>query len=469
MNATVPVLSGPLFFFVVALAAGALCYLVHRWRLLSGVIAGSACLLLAAFALRQASGETLSVFGRVWVINDPFVVLGRSWAFSPPSLAALIFVLIVAGLAFFLALPASQGWSYYAFGMGVVATVTMALTAEQYLYSILFIWLSAVLGVFVLSGGRPRATTGALRFLTFTSVAAMILLTVPGFLGPEANAPDTYTATLLTVIGFGILLMLVPFHGQLIALAAHTAPMVPVFVLSAFATAVFYTLTDLGETQPQLFRDGLLFDVCRWFGIAAVVIGGLSAAGQRRWGYLVGYATLVDWGAGLIAFGQGTREGVSWAVQMLIWRALSLLLIGTSWNILLKASQDDAFSACTGMLQRQRFAVLGLVGGLASLAGLPLTPGSIVRWPLIASQLDVAPSTAWVLALGGLGVCAGALRGLLACMGSPPADTTERRFANVIAIVIVLVAVWLVAASVLYPHFWFGLAGQMTNPPAILR
>ena len=84
----------------------------------------------------------------------------------------------------------------------------------------------------------PVVVPSGMMPLALASVAVMPLLVVPGYFEPDAEPGAVHTATVLVVIGFGMLLMLVPFHGQLVAIAAHSAPMVPAFVLSAFPAVV---------------------------------------------------------------------------------------------------------------------------------------------------------------------------------------------------------------------------------------
>ena len=462
MSAAPVVVPGPLFFSVFAVLTALVCYVVHRWNLVSGLIGAASCFVLGWVSLRHASGEPLSLLGRVLVLNRSFVFLGREWALLPADSAVLTLVFAASGLAFLLALPASQGWSFHSFGMGVVAALVLSVTAEQYIYSILFLWLASIWAVFVLSGGRSGATTGAVRFLAISSMAAMLLLTLPGYLRPDADPGSLYTATILLALGFGMLLMLVPFHGQLIAIAAHSAPMIPAFVLSAFSPVVFHILLELGQSQPVLFQDELFFDICRWLGTAAVAIGGVAAAGQRRWGYLVGYATLVDWGAGLIALGQGTEIGIEWAVQMLVWRAFSLLQVGTGLTVVFRAiGQDDEMAKCGGLLQRRLLGVVALIGGLFSLAGFPLTPGAAGRWPLIGSLLVSQPMTAWVIILAGGGVCVGALSGLRACLGPVPEGVDRDRLETAVAMGFAVLALWLVGVFTLHPAPWLDMAQGM--------
>jgi formate hydrogenlyase subunit 3/multisubunit Na+/H+ antiporter MnhD subunit len=469
MSAAPVVVPGPLFFSVLAVLTALVCYVVHRWNLVSGLIGAASCLVLAWVSLRQASGESVSLLGRVLVLDRSYVLLGREWALLPTDSAVLTLVFAACGLAFLLALPIAQGWSFHSFGMGVVAALVLSVTAEQYIYSILFLWLASILAVFVLSGGRPGATTGAVRFLAVSSMAAMLLLAQVAYLRPDAGSESQYTATLLLVLGFGMLLMMVPFHGQLIAIAAHSAPMVPAFVLSAFSPVVFHILLAFGRSHPLLFQDALLFDVCRWLGTAAVALGGAAAVGQRRWGYLVGYATLVDWGAGLIALGQGTERGIEWAVQMLVWRAFSLLLVGTGLTVVFKAiGQDDEMAKCGGVLRRRMLGVVALIGGLFSLAGFPLTPGAAGRWPLIGSLLASQPTIAWVVILAGGGVCVGALSGLRACLGPVLESADGDRLDTAVAMGAAGLALWLVGFFTLHPALWLDMAQGMLGALSFL-
>ena len=467
MNAAGPMLPGPLFFFLAAALTAVACYVVQRWTALAGLLAAVSCLVLGWLSLRLAGRESLSLFGRVWVYDGPFVLLGREWAFTASNAAVLTFMLFACGLSFLAALPASQGSAYYPFGMGVIATLVLSATAEQYTLSILFLWLAVILAVFILAGGRPRATTGAVRFLALASVGIMLLLTVAGYL-PGTQPGTLHTARILTVLGFGMLLMLAPFHGQLVGIVARTAPMVPAFMLATFPPVVFLILLSLGRASPALLEDQLLFSVYRLLGTATVAIGGIAAAGQRRWGYLVGYAALVDWGAGMIALGQGTAQGMAWAAQMLVWRAFSLLLAGTGLTIVMRATKDDSLRACSGLLHRRLPGMLALTGGLLSLAGFPLTPGFVGRWPLINELLRGQPVTAWVVILSGVSVTLGTLVGLKSCLGPAPKQVRGDRFAALVGMVAGALALWLVGAFVLHPMPWIEMAERMLGTLSFL-
>lgn len=461
MNPAIGSLPGPLFFLLAALTLAILAYLVQRWSFLSGLISAAGCLTLAWIAARQLSAGQWSILGRVLTLERSLVVLGRTWALTGSSLAALALIYAMAGLTFLLALSTGQGWSFYPFGVGVLGVLSLAVTAQQYVYAILFIWLAANLAVFVLAGGRPGETTGALRFLALTSLAVMPMLILPRYLEPDpagyvvalpmgdAPLPDNAVSIAAGLMsgGMAVLLMMVPFHGQIVAIGTHSTPMALPLILSTVPVVVLHTLFQLWQAQPALLNDPLFFQACRLLGTAAALIGGLSAIGQRRWGTLAAYAVLVDWGAGLIALGQGTFDAADLAVRMVIWRGWSLLLVGSGWSALFKAAgQRDEAEYCPGLLRRRPLSLLALLVGILSLAGYPLTPGAAGRWPLLTllaagpSSPNAAPSD-WLaqltglmsdqrgaviaLLLGSAGVSIGAIAGLCACIGRPGRDAPK--------------------------------------------
>jgi formate hydrogenlyase subunit 3/multisubunit Na+/H+ antiporter MnhD subunit len=485
------IVPGPFFVFVAAMAVATIAYFLHRWPGLSGLFAAAGCLALGWVSAQQRFVQPADLFvpapvpligglfGRTLVLDPSFSLLGREWVFTSANLAVIAFIWIVAGLAFLLALPASQGWSFYAFGTTVVAVLSLAVTARHYVDAMSLLWLSSTLAAFVLAGGRPGEANGAFRLLAFTSIAMIPLLILPAYIEPAAvvsgftmpsmgsgplPADAVLIASALMVVGFGILMMMVPFHGQLVAMAAYSAPMAAPFMLSVLAPAIYYLFLQLGQTYPPLLEDRFVYDVCRWTGIGAVALGGLSAMGQRRWGALMGYAMLVDWGAGLIALGRGTMAGAQQALLMVVWRALSLLLVGTGLTILVRETdKKDDIERCAGLLARRPLSVLAVVGGLLSLAAFPLTPGAAGRWPLIADLFRAGDWAAWVLVLGGVGVGVGAIAALARCAAGPATEEEKKRGIVVLDAIAALLALLLVAYLFLNPMPWTALAQRFLS------
>jgi formate hydrogenlyase subunit 3/multisubunit Na+/H+ antiporter MnhD subunit len=209
--------------------------------------------------------------------------------------------------------------------------------------------------------------------------------------------------------------------------------------------------------------------VYRWLGTATVVLGGVSALAQRRWGYLVGCAILVDWGAGLVALGQGSAQSAVWMAEMLFWRALSLLLVGAGLTVVLRASGlDDDIAGSGGLLRARPLAVLALIGGLLSLGGFPLTPGFLGRGALIGNLFSTHPETAWIVIAAGVGVCLGAVRGLVACMGPAPEGFDARPLPELLGTAVSALVLWLVGTLMLHPGPWLELAARALGSTPLL-
>lgn len=455
MNTSPLVLPGPLFFFIIPMVLALLAYLLHHWTALSGLIASLGSLSLGWIALYWLIGKPTSLLGHSLILTPNFVFWGRSWALTATSMALVTFSLIVGGLCFLLALPASQGWAFYPFGLAVLGILSLSTTARQPLDIILFFWLSVVLTGFVLAGGRPGTTMGALRLIILSAVAAMILLLLPTFLQPGADPSAQRTGVILGILGLGVLLMMPPFHGTLVGAAAFGAPMPSAFVLSILPAAMLHIFFQLAETYPVLLEDGLLLDLCQWLGLGAVILGGLAAPGQRRWGSLIGYAMLVDWGISLIALGQGSPEGMTLAVQMLVMRSLALLLCGSGLTPLFQAAgKSDDLDQCRGLLFHRPLNVLALLLGLLMLAGLPTSFGAAGRWTLIPYLIENNLQTAWIVILAGIGVTIGTIVGMLACLGKPDLKMEARRRDEIIALTFGLLTLWMVGTLLLNAAAW---------------
>lgn len=453
MNTAPLAVSGPLFFLLAPLALAALAYLLHRWSVASGLVATVGSLGLGWFACAWLLDLPISWFGRELILTPEFVFLGRSWALTPASAALIALQFLAGGLCFLLSLPASQGWAFHPFGLAMLGILSMSATAEQFIYVVLFFWLGVISTGFVLAGGRPGMTMGALRLVVINTLAVMPLLLLPTFLGIEPV--QTPAGIVLGILGLSMLLMLPPFHGALIGAAASGAPMPAVMVLTILPTTALYILFRLGQIYPMVLEDGLFFDICQWLGLGAVILGGLVAPAQRRWGTLIGYATLIDWGIGLMAVGQGTPDKMMLAAQMALTRMPALLLCGAGLVPLFEAAgKRDDLDRCTGMLFYRPLNVISLLLGLLLLAGLPVPTGMVGRWTLLAELIQAHPVQVWIVVAAGLGVAVGAVVGLLSCLGQAEAGMVARRRDEMIALAFGLLALWIAGVLLSAGSVW---------------
>ncbi|MFL7811950.1 MAG: proton-conducting transporter membrane subunit, partial [Anaerolineae bacterium] len=156
--------------------------------------------------------------------------------------------------------------------------------------------------------------------------------------------------------------------------------------------------------------------------------------------------------------------------QMIGWRTISLLAVGLGLSIVYQAAgKSDELVRCRGLWKRRALGVALLVGGVLSLAGFPLTPGAAGRWPLLVSLWTISPRTVWVLVLGGVGVCIGAIVGLRACLGQASEPVEEKRWQMVTTTGFALLALWIVGTLLLRPSPWLAIAERLLGDLSFLQ
>jgi formate hydrogenlyase subunit 3/multisubunit Na+/H+ antiporter MnhD subunit len=197
---------------------------------------------------------------------------------------------------------------------------------------------------------------------------------------------------------------------------------VATFIFTVNLGTVWFMLLNYLETYPWLGRQiplGMLFT---GLGLVMMLGGGILAAAQRRLGRLVGYATLVDNGAMLIALGTERVEGIALAVLMLLARplALGLMTLGLQ-GLRALGKGDDSHEAMLGSAWRAPWRAMAfLVGGIA-MAGFPISLGFAARWGLyrLVAVEDLFLGT---LALAG---SAGVMLGLVGAIRTLLTPVTE--------------------------------------------
>jgi formate hydrogenlyase subunit 3/multisubunit Na+/H+ antiporter MnhD subunit len=197
-----------------------------------------------------------------------------------------------------------------------------------------------------------------------------------------------------------------------------------------------------------------------------------------------------------MALGLGTRAGAEQSVQLLVWRAFSLLLVGVGWGALFSAANKrDDLEQCAAPVRRHPLGVVAMVLGLLSLAGFPLTLGGFGRWPLLDravlnQPLADWPTTTLVLVSAAAAASVGIVGALGACVGTrDDGELTEtegggegenggkpenrkgrrrRTLEMLLSAGMSLLALWLIGGFFLRPGPWIVLArrlvGKLTFP-----
>jgi formate hydrogenlyase subunit 3/multisubunit Na+/H+ antiporter MnhD subunit len=425
-------IAGSLLLISLPLLVAPVIWLLRRWATIATFLSAGISLGLAFMSWRLPLDQPTHLWGRQIVLGETVSVLGRDVVMTRPDQLGLAFIFFTAALLFLLAWQTSQGWTFYPLGMALLGVLSGALLVESHIYAALFLQIAAALCVFLIQGGQIGSTRGALRFLTYMTLAIPPILLTSWFLGRFEWTPDE-TALLdisitLFAFGFAIMMGVVPFHIWVTAVSTDAPPLVSTFILGIFYAVVWFILLNLIESFEWLAAHPNFRLALSYSGYTMVGLGAFMAPAQRGLGRLMGYAALADMGTTQIALGLGNMPGLNAALLTLVMRAVSLAVMGTGISILRHRAEGDNFDRLIGWGRHVPWATMALVIGGLSLAGLPPGAGFGARWSitnLVAHQPSnlgngiSGAAGATFLLLSSVAVGIGVLRALLALLQEP--------------------------------------------------
>jgi formate hydrogenlyase subunit 3/multisubunit Na+/H+ antiporter MnhD subunit len=377
---------GPVLLIAVPLAFSTAIWLLRRWATVAALLSAAVSLLMAGMAWRLPLDRPVQLLGRQFAMGETVSVLGRELVMSQTDRLSLVLIFLAAAGLFFFAWRVSQGWTFFPLGLVLLSVLSGALLVESHIFAVLFLQIAAALCVFLIQGGQVGSTRGALRFLTFVTLAIPPLLVTSWLLGRHELTPDDTAlldaSTMLFAFGFAILLGVVPFHTWVPTVTADAPPLVSTFVLGLFYAVVWFIMLDLLESYEWLASHPDLSVALSYSGYSMIVVGAGLAAVQRRLGHLMGYAALADMGAAQVALGLQTAAGFNAALFALGTRVLSLTLMAMGVSLIRHRAEGDHLDRLTGWGRHVPWATAALVVGGLSLAGLPPGPGFAVRWSI---------------------------------------------------------------------------------------
>ncbi len=417
-------IAGPFLLIALPLVVSPLIWLLRRWATIAALLSSGVCLLMAWMAWQLPLDQPVQLWGRQVALGETVSVMGRELVMSQSDRLDLIMVYLLAAGIFLFSWRVSQGWTFYPLGLALLSVLSGALLVEsQHIFSVLLLQIAAALCVFLIQGGQAGSTRGALRFLTFVTLAIPPLLVTSWLLGRYEWTPDDTglldASTVLFAFGFAILLGVVPFHTWVPAVSADAPPLVSAFILGPFYAVIWFVMLDLLQSFDWLAGHPDFRVAFSYSGYGMIIVGAGMAAVQRRLGHLMGYAALADMGAAQLALALQTEAGLNAALFSLGTRAISLAVMGMGMSIIRHRAEGDEFKRLTGWGRYVPWATAALVVGGLSLAGLPPGPGFAVRWGitrLIARQ-NVAGAVLLLLASVAVGI--GIVRALVALLREP--------------------------------------------------
>jgi len=408
----------PLTLWLVLLPLGAVPVLfLLRNTKLGGILAALIALFLARLAWILPPGVVWNILGRPIGLD---------------ALAQMVLLLVFVAAAVFFLLPllcppygrsllngvGQERRVFYPAGMAILGLLAAAGLSRHLGITAIFIGAAAIFTVFVIQGQRLDSTRAALRFLLLMSLAMPLFLLAAWRIDQYQLSGGQLLPVHITQIvffvwgGFAVVMAIVPFHGGLIAVASESAPATAAFVLVLFPLVALSTLLHLLAELPLLIPSPEFAGVVIAAGLITAVVGGGLAAVQRSFSQLMGYSALYYLGVILIAVGVGGQSAVGLVMVMLAIYVLAIILVASGVSAIRMYGPDDGFDQIRGLGRQIPVGTMALGMGGMMFAGMPLTPSFAANWQLFHSLAAANQTAPLILALAGLGVALGYLRGL---------------------------------------------------------
>ncbi len=396
-------LSGPIVILGIPAVACIVLQLLRRWTTLSAWIGALSATLVGLLVILLPLNEAIPLstadgaYSFEILLGRPLVLLGRILVIEPVDQLPLMFLYFTSAGIFILAWRLLPHSNFFPVGLAMTMLLSGALLVQQVVYAALLVEMAAILAVFPLHEpeSAPQSSTsftqgrtiGGLRYMAYTSLALPGLMITHLLLELFAIFPNDLgllnTSRILLTLSFAILLGAVPFQSWLSTVAMDGSPPVVTFLFTVNIGTIWFMLLAYLQSYTWLSQQALLGSLFNALGLVMMIVGGLLAATQRHLGRLIGYATLVDNGAMLVALGTRQTAGVALAVMTLLARPFSLGLMTLGLQGLRRISGgDDLVSAMRGAAWQAPWRALAFMTGGVALAGFPLSLSFTARWGL---------------------------------------------------------------------------------------
>jgi formate hydrogenlyase subunit 3/multisubunit Na+/H+ antiporter MnhD subunit len=399
--------------FIILLLTGILAAVILPFRRRVGLtasIAAVGALLIGGFTLLASLEEPFVFMGASLKWSSTWQLLGRSLILDQGNRAVVAFMYLAGALLFGGAWIARPDRTFVFVGIISIGVVAASFMIQPFLFAAIFLELTAMGAVLILSTREQGTYSGSVRLLvlyTFGMIAILIAGWILESQGVTPATPELATrATILLALGFCVLMAVPPFHIWLPGAARQSNPYALAFVTILLQSAGIFFLLRFIDTFVWLRENVALFDGIRIAAIIMIAVGSIWALAQTSLRKIMAYVLVSDFGATLLAIGTNTPEGFQLALGMTGIRVISLTILGiglaTIENFNLEASEDRSYK---GAAYYCPISVIAILTGLLSLAGFPLFAGFPGRWALLESLLrsDSLAGLSLILSLACIG------------------------------------------------------------------
>jgi formate hydrogenlyase subunit 3/multisubunit Na+/H+ antiporter MnhD subunit len=358
---------------------------LHNYRKWSCYLATIGAILLGLFVLLGPLDEPISILGTGIKLETTYRFLGRQLVVDGGNRSALAYMYL-AGAFFF-----GGGWIarpsrfFYSAGVLAVLAIVVSLMVQPFLYAAIFIEMAALAVTFVLVDPAKPGVQAALRLLLFYSLSMMSILMAGWLLdtsGVTTGAPELVERVVrFLAIGFGVLLMVPPFHLWLPSAADSADKYSLVFcTVMLYSAGLFILIRYLNEFE-WLRNSILLLRGLRLSGMVMVLLGGLWALSQKDLARSIVFLLLADFGTTMIMLSLPASGGYSLALVMSGARIISIAVWGLGASLLDRVAENR--ESIIGSAYSNPLPSTAMLVGMLSLAGLPMTAGFPGRWGAI--------------------------------------------------------------------------------------
>jgi NADH-quinone oxidoreductase subunit N len=402
-------MSSPIIWIILPLIFAGFLVVTSSRRILTCGLGATLALLLAGLAIIFPESFIIKTgITTSQEVSDTFLVLGRSLQISHENLP---FVSII--YFFTSAWIVGSGWFklskfFPSIALTISALLIAALSVEPFLYAALLIEIIVLLTIPLLSPANEKTSKGVLRYLVFQTLAVPIVLIagwlLTGIESAPANSPLTNQATIALIIGFLLLLAIIPFHSWLPMIGSSSHPWVTSFIFTLVPTTLFMMLIAFLDRYAWLRSIPSLYPTIQLIGTLMIAIGGILVTFQTNLGKAFGYSVVIEAGFSLLAIGLNPLGGLNWFSMLLLPRAVGYWL----WAFCLGKIKETFGSLEFGDIPPilHTFPIIGsaLIVAQLSIAGIPLLASFPVKrmiW-FTAAQPDLL-NALWIF-IGSLGI-----------------------------------------------------------------
>lgn len=450
-------MSAPLIWIIFpALISIGTLFLQKRRRLVL-VIAVFVSFLLSLLAVVQPLGAVLKLGPISLELKTTLAVFGRQLILENNDRFFLAFINFAAVFWYVGSYVSGAPTKFIPLGQAVLATLTAALAVEPFLYSAIFMELTAIISMpLVTVYGKPVGR-GMLRYLIFQSLALPFILLAGWMLSSsQANPSDTSQLTLAALLlglGFTFYLGVFPFHIWIPELAEETHPYVAGFLLSILPIVSILILLNFLDGIVWLKNATFLAPVLKIVGTVMVLSGGIGAINQKDLRRLLGFAVIFETGFALLSVGLQSSIGNQTFYLSFFPRIIQLGLFSLVMSVFVSEGIGTRFSQIKGQLRANPIFAIALLLAMFSIAGFPLLAGFPFKVELLEQYANQPVIAIWVV-IGMAAMLFASIKLLITMIARP--DFNARITPSTSRLVFVITGMFILLVLGLMPNVFIG-------------